>query len=80
MTKPNSRTGGPTQRNTHRTTARLLKLTTIFAGVMTMTETALAQDIANDSHLDPQVRAFLTEVKRIPARSGNCRSPSRRKC
>ncbi|HEU0095371.1 MAG TPA: alpha/beta hydrolase [Rhizomicrobium sp.] len=32
-----------------------------------MTQTALAQNIATDSRLDPQVRAFLTEVNKDPS-------------
>lgn len=46
---------------------RNLKLTTIFAGAMIMTQSAFAQDVATDPNLDPQVRSFLVELNKNAA-------------
>lgn len=62
MTNSNIRTDGPAKR-----TNRLLKLATFFTGAMIMTQTALAQDVATDPNLDPQVRSFLVQINKDPS-------------
>jgi acetyl esterase/lipase len=61
------RTDGPSQRGARRTTRNLLKLTTLFAGAMIMTQSAFAQDVATDPNLDPQVRSFLSQINKDPS-------------
>jgi acetyl esterase/lipase len=63
MMTSTTRTDGPTQRNTR----PFLKLATLFAGAVIMTQTAFAQDVATDPSLDPQVRSFLTQINKDPS-------------
>ncbi len=43
---------------------RLSKLATVLAGATIMSQAAIAQDVATDPHLDPQVRSFLVDINK----------------
>lgn len=62
-----SSTNHATRRDIDRPSRGLLKVATLFMGAMIMTQTAFAQDVAHDSHLDPQVRAFLAPLNKDPS-------------
>ncbi|WP_322012705.1 alpha/beta hydrolase [Paraburkholderia sp. J12] len=42
----------------------LAKLATTLAGATIMSQAAIAQDVATDPHLDPQVRSFLVDINK----------------
>jgi len=46
---------------------RLTKIASLLIGATVMTHPVLAQDIANDSHLDPQVKQFLEKINKDPS-------------
>src|SRR5262245_47035520 len=47
--------------------ARFPLFATLVLGATLMTQTASAVDVSNDTHLDPAVRSFLTELNRNPS-------------
>ncbi len=46
---------------------RFSKTSILLIGAMMMTQTAFAQDVANDPNLDPQVRSFLGPLNKDPS-------------
>ena len=47
-----------------RSARRLLSVTRLLIGATLITQSTAAQKVSNDPHLDPQVRAFLTELNK----------------
>jgi len=65
MTTTPSGTDRPLPKQPRSTAARrLLNFTSLLAGAMIMTHSAIARDVTTDPNLDPQVRAFLVEVNK----------------
>lgn len=46
---------------------RLAKIASLLIGATVMTQPVLAQDVANDTHLDPQVKQFLEKINKDPS-------------